>query len=86
MKQIANAIVIKRPTILNFLSPLTIAWWANVIEAPESNRITVFKRGTSKGLKTKIPTGGQIDPISITGDKLDAKNAQKKAKKRDMNC
>jgi len=32
-------------------------------------------------LKTSIPLGGQIDPISITGAKAAAKNAQKNAKK-----
>jgi len=41
----------------------------------------VFKRGTSNGLKTSIPFGGQTVPISIVGVKLEAKNAQKKAKK-----
>jgi hypothetical protein len=32
-------------------------------------------------LKVTIPLGGQILPISIVGVKLEAKNAQKKAKK-----
>jgi hypothetical protein len=41
----------------------------------------VFTKGTSKGLKLSIPFGGQIFPISIVGDILAAKNAQKKAKK-----
>jgi len=41
----------------------------------------VFNKGTSKGLKTTIPFGGQIVPISIVGAKLIAKKAQKKAKK-----
>jgi len=41
----------------------------------------VFNRGISIGSKTLIPFGGQIEPISITGAKAAAKNAQKKAKK-----
>jgi hypothetical protein len=41
----------------------------------------VFKSGTSIGLKTSIPFGGQTEPISITGAKAAAKKAQKKAKK-----
>ena len=49
--------------------------------APEQSRIRVFNRGTSNGLNTSIPLGGHIDPISIVGAKLAAKNAQKKAKK-----
>jgi hypothetical protein len=49
--------------------------------APEVNNIRVFNRGTSNGLKTSIPLGGQILPISIVGAKLAAKKAQKKAKK-----
>jgi hypothetical protein len=49
--------------------------------APEQSKINVFKSGTSKGLKTSIPFGGQTVPISMVGVRLDAKNAQKKAKK-----
>jgi len=41
----------------------------------------VFRSGTSTGLKTSIPLGGQTEPISITGAKAAAKKAQKKAKK-----
>jgi hypothetical protein len=41
----------------------------------------VFSNGTSIGLNTVIPFGGQIAPISITGAKAAAKKAQKKAKK-----
>jgi hypothetical protein len=41
----------------------------------------VFNKGTSIGLKTSIPLGGQMDPISITGARAAAKKAQKKAKK-----
>jgi len=41
----------------------------------------VFNKGTSIGLKTSIPLGGQIVPISTTGARAAAKKAQKKAKK-----
>jgi len=58
-----------------------IAWCAHVTVAPEVNNIIVFNKGTSHGLKAWIACGGQIDPISIVGAKLEWKNAQKKAKK-----
>ena len=34
-----------------------------------------------QGLNTSIPKGGQIEPISIPGAKLEWKYAQKKARK-----
>jgi len=37
--------------------------------APLDNKIAVFNKGTSKGSKTLIPTGGQIEPILISGPK-----------------
>jgi hypothetical protein len=37
----------------------------------------VFNRGTSKGFKTLIPTGGQIDPKLMSGLKALWKNPQK---------
>lgn len=52
-------------------------WCAQVTETPDDNRIAVFKRGIWKGLNGTIPVGGQIDPISETGDKLLWKKAQK---------
>ena len=64
-----------------YLFPNTIALCAQVQVAPDNNRITVFKRGTSQGFNTSIPGGGQIPPISKDGERLAAKNAQKKAKK-----
>lgn len=70
-----------RPKIASFLCPLIILWWAQVTVAPELKRITVFKRGTEKGLSGSIPKGGHTTPISIEGDKLLWKKAQKKEKK-----
>ena len=46
--------------------------------------MTVFKRGTEKGLSGSIPKGGQNTPISIEGDKLLWKKAQKKRKKTEF--
>jgi hypothetical protein len=58
-----------------------MAWCEYVIVAPEQSKINVFSRGTSNGLKTSIPLGGHTLPISTAGVKLEAKKAQKKAKK-----
>ena len=63
------------------LIPVVIAWCAQVTVAPDVNKIIVFNNGTSQGLKGWIACGGQIDPISIVGAKLEWKNAQKNAKK-----
>jgi hypothetical protein len=83
-----NAVKIAAKTIVNIklqvasvLFPAVIAWWLYVIVAPDVNNINVFNNGTSNGLKTSIPLGGQIVPISMVGAKLAAKKAQKKAKK-----
>lgn len=59
-----------------------INWWAHVTETPEDNKITVFKNGTWKGLKGKIPIGGHNDPNSIVGLNLEWKKAQKKERKK----
>ena len=41
--------------------------WAQVIVAPEDNRIVVLSMGTSKGLMASIPTGGHTLPTSMFG-------------------
>jgi len=41
-----------------------------VTVAPELSKIAVFNKGTEKGFKASIPTGGHITPISTAGDKL----------------
>jgi len=48
----------------------TIAWCAQVTVHPDNNKIRVFKKGISHGLKTCIPLGGHIEPISTVGAKL----------------
>ena len=58
-----------------------IAWWAHVTVAPEDKRMVVLSSGIWNGLKGWIPKGGQYIPISIVGERLLWKNAQKKEKK-----
>ena len=58
-----------------------MAWCDQVTVAPEANKIAVFNKGIWKGLKGRIPVGGQQFPISIVGDNLLWKKAQKKEKK-----
>lgn len=58
-------------------------WCAHVTEQPDNNNIIVFKKGTSQGLNTTIPFGGHIEPMSIAGERLLWKNAQKKSKKEE---
>jgi len=53
-----------------------------VIETPLANKIVVFKSGIWYGLKGKIPLGGQIMPVSRSGESLMWKNAQKNLKKK----
>lgn len=81
VKIIARTIVVAKPIkALNFF-PAVIAWWANVIVTPELSNNNVFNNGISKALRANIPFGGQIFPTSIVGVKLEAKKAQKNAKK-----
>jgi hypothetical protein len=41
-----------------------IRLWDQVIDAPEDNKINVFKSGMLNGLNIFNPTGGHKDPIS----------------------
>lgn len=66
-----------RPWVVWEWFPSIKLWWAHVTVTPEERRMAVFSKGTWKGLKGKIPIGGQIFPNSIVGDKLLWKNAQK---------
>lgn len=61
---------------------LIILWCDQEIEIPEEIKIVVFNKGISKGLKGKIFNGGHIAPISILGDNLLWKKAQKKEIKK----
>ena len=79
---IAPSMTVKvRPWMASLLSPDTILWWAHVTVAPELNNTAVFNKGTEKGFRGSIPTGGHATPISTEGDKLLWKNAQKNEKK-----
>lgn len=49
---------------------------------PEESKITVFNKGTPKGLNAKIPIGGQDPPSSTFTARLLWKNAQKNLKKK----
>lgn len=73
--------VTNKPTKASVFSLPTIALCAHVTLTPDDNRITVFKSGIPQGSSVSIPKGGQIQPISTDGDKLEWKNAQKKEKK-----
>jgi hypothetical protein len=48
---------------------------------PDDTRIRVLRRGTLNGLKGDTPVGGQDKPISMLGDNLLWKKAQKNEKK-----
>lgn len=63
---------------------LVILWCAHVIVTPDVKRIAVFNKGTWKGLKIKIPNGGQILPSSIVGESLLWKKAQKNLIKKNF--
>jgi len=81
VKITASKIVKIRLHTASALLPAVMAWWEYVIVAPEQSKINVLSNGTSKGLNTEIPLGGQTVPISMVGAKLAAKKAQKNAKK-----
>jgi hypothetical protein len=53
-----------------------------VTETPDEIRMIVFNKGTWIGQNILIPEGGQINPISIVGDNLLWKKAQKKEIKK----
>jgi len=59
--------------------PCINEWWAYVIVAPLDNKITVLRRGNSKGLTGSIPIGGHWAPNSTVGVKALWKNAQNTA-------
>jgi len=63
---------------------LSRQWWDHVTVNPDDIRITVFNNGTLNGLIVLIPTGGQEQPISIEGERLLWKNAQKKSRKKQI--
>lgn len=69
------------PILAGSFLPARISWCAHVTVAPDESSITVLSNGTPHGSNGSILVGGQIAPISIAGERLEWKNAQKKAKK-----
>lgn len=51
------------------------------METPDDTRMMVFRRGMHMGLNGVIESGGQVWPISILGEILLWKNAQKNEEK-----
>jgi len=72
------AIILLRAWFLLFFMR---AWWDHVTDTPDEIRIRVFKRGTLMGLNLLTLFGGHICPISMFGDALSWKYAQKNLKK-----
>lgn len=58
------------------------AWWAHVTVTPEDKRIAVLRRGIWNGLNGWTLIGGQRVPISMAGERLLWKNAQKNERKK----
>jgi len=75
-------VVINKDRIVWLWNSQSNLLWAQVTLIPEESKIIVFRRGTPQGLNTIIPWGGQLDPISTLGAKLEWKNAQKKDTKK----
>ena len=56
---LANIIVTIKATHPWYFDPNTIAWCAQVTEAPEDKRRIVFKSGIFQGSKVTMYAGGQ---------------------------
>jgi len=55
--------------------------WVQVTDTPELTKIIVLRSGTFMGLKDLMWLGGQLRPISMFGEILEWKYAQKNEKK-----
>jgi len=78
---IARNKVKSSPSFAGSFLPEIISWCAQVTVAPDKSNIKVLSKGTPQGLNAWIALGGQTEPISTAGDKLEWKKAQKKARK-----
>jgi hypothetical protein len=76
-----RVIVIANLLSLIFFLFFIIAWWAQVMVAPEDNKMIVFNSGILNGLNGVIINGGHLFPISVVGEILEWKNDQKNARK-----
>ena len=52
-------------------SPSIKLWCVQVTVTPDASRTAVFSRGTSNGLSTFTPVGGQYPPSSGVGARLE---------------
>jgi len=73
--------VIIRDRLEFFMFFLIISLWVQVTDTPDLTKIIVFNKGTFIGLKELMYLGGQFNPISILGEILEWKYAQKNEKK-----
>ena len=81
VKIVANSIVNNSAIIACFFARTIIAWCAQVTVAPELKRKNVLVKGIPDVWIVCIASGGHTPPKLKTGDKLEWKKAQKKAKK-----
>jgi hypothetical protein len=82
VKIVANNTVNNKAIIACFFARTIIAWCAQVTVAPELRRKNVLVKGIPEVWIVWIASGGQTPPKLKTGDKLEWKKAQKKAKKK----
>lgn len=76
-----SAHVIMKDMLEFFMFFFIISLWAHVTETPDLTKMIVFSKGTFMGLNVLILLGGQFRPISILGEILEWKYAQKKERK-----
>jgi hypothetical protein len=58
----------------------TLLYYALTPHKPEANNTQLPNKGILQGFTAFIPLGGQMEPISIAGARLEWKKAQKKLK------
>src|SRR5215471_2973099 len=78
VKQMPRKTVSANPRSSPLRSPSISEWCAQVTVVPDNSRISVLRNGNSNGLNGWTVLGGHTPP---TGNRLDARNAQKKAAK-----
>ncbi len=81
VKNIPSSIVHVNLVMELFFLPVIMEWCVQVIVIPDLRSTSVFNSGIAMGFRASIPSGGQLDPISVVGTSLLWKKAQKKEKK-----
>jgi len=76
-----SRIVIASDFFLSVMFFIRIEWWHHVTVTPDDRRMIVFRSGMFIGLNGVIPHGGHVAAISIAGEILLWKNAQKNEEK-----